>query len=63
MGEYGVRRQMCDGTDKNFVVINQKGIDPISLEMLAREGIVGLRRAKKRNMERLCLCCGGYVLQ
>eukprot|EP00976_Prorocentrum_cordatum_P000527 10210-Prorocentrum_minimum.AAC.6 len=53
---------MCDGTDKGFVVINQKGIDPISLEILARNGIVGLRRAKKRNMERLVLCCGGYAV-
>jgi chaperonin GroEL (HSP60 family) len=29
------------------------GIDPISLDMLAKEGIVGLRRAKKRNMGRV----------
>ena len=29
-----------------------QGIDPISLDMLAREGIVALRRAKRRNMER-----------
>mmetsp|Transcript_18797 Transcript_18797/g.41128 ORF Transcript_18797/g.41128 Transcript_18797/m.41128 type:complete len:536 (-) Transcript_18797:342-1949(-) len=57
-----LKKKMCDGTDKNFVVINQKGIDPISLEMLARAGIVALRRAKKRNMERLVLCCGGYAV-
>jgi T-complex protein 1 subunit zeta len=37
---------------KSFVVINQKGIDPLSLDMLAKEGILGLRRAKRRNMER-----------
>jgi hypothetical protein len=30
----------------NFVVINQKGIDPLSLDMFAKEGIIGLRRAK-----------------
>lgn len=53
---------MCDTPDKNFVVINQKGIDPMSLEMLAKAGIIGLRRAKKRNMERLILCCGGYAV-
>ncbi|GAQ84120.1 TCP-1/cpn60 chaperonin family protein [Klebsormidium nitens] len=47
---------------ENFVVINQKGIDPISLDMLAREGIVGLRRAKRRNMERLVLACGGEAV-
>jgi len=27
--------------------------------MLADEGIIGLRRAKRRNMERLMLACGG----
>lgn len=43
----------------SFCVINQKGIDPISLDMLAKEGILGLRRAKRRNMERLTLACGG----
>jgi len=54
-----LKKQVCDGTDKNFVVITQKGIDPISLDMLAKEKILGLRRAKKRNMERLILACGG----
>lgn len=42
-----------------MVVINQKGIDPICLQMLADEGILGLRRAKRRNMERLMRACGG----
>lgn len=40
------------GETKNFVVINQKGIDPLSLDMLAKQGIMALRRAKRRNMER-----------
>lgn len=40
------------GEKKNFVVINQKGIDPLSLDMLAKQGIMALRRAKRRNMER-----------
>ncbi|XP_075591113.1 uncharacterized protein LOC142598016 [Dermatophagoides farinae] len=44
---------------KNFVVLNQKGIDPSSLELLAKEGIIALRRVKRRNMERITLCCGG----
>ncbi|KAF5354982.1 hypothetical protein D9756_005384 [Leucocoprinus leucothites] len=44
---------------KNFVVINQKGIDPMSLDLLAKNGIFALRRAKRRNMERLQLLCGG----
>ena len=42
-----------------------QGIDPISLDMLAREGIVALRRAKRRNMERYvmhdCLCNLSWV--
>lgn len=43
----------------SLVLINQKGIDPLALDMLAKEGIIALRRAKKRNMERLTLACGG----
>ncbi|KAF9481535.1 T-complex protein 1 zeta subunit [Pholiota conissans] len=44
---------------KGFVIINQKGIDPMSLDVLAKNGIFALRRAKRRNMERLQLVCGG----
>ena len=54
--------QVCDTPDKNFVLINQKGIDPLSLDLLAKENIISLRRAKKRNMERLQLCCGGLAI-
>ncbi|BES91333.1 unnamed protein product [Nesidiocoris tenuis] len=57
-----LKKKVCNGTDKGFVVINQKGIDPISLDMLAREGIMALRRAKRRNMERLTLACGGVAM-
>ncbi|KIP11651.1 hypothetical protein PHLGIDRAFT_99489 [Phlebiopsis gigantea 11061_1 CR5-6] len=46
---------------KNFVVISQKGIDPLSLDILAKNGILALRRAKRRNMERLQLVCGGVA--
>ncbi|XP_077533550.1 chaperonin containing TCP1 subunit 6 [Haemaphysalis longicornis] len=53
-----LKRKVCDTPDKNFVVINQQGIDPMSLDLLAKEGIVALRRAKRRNMERLALACG-----
>jgi len=58
-----LKKQVCpaDG-DKTFVVINQKGIDPISLDALAKQGILGLRRAKRRNMERLALACGGMAM-
>ncbi|KAI5725854.1 hypothetical protein M8J77_020894 [Diaphorina citri] len=57
-----LKKKVCDGTDKNFVVINQKGIDPQSLDLFAREGIIALRRAKRRNMERLSLACGGTAM-
>jgi T-complex protein 1 subunit zeta len=53
------KRKVCK-EGESFVVINQKGIDPVSLDMLAREGIFALRRAKRRNMERLTLACGGF---
>merc|ERR1711988_963974 len=58
-----LKKQVCDGTDKNFVVINMRGIDPMSLDMFAKEGIVALRRAKRRNMERLAYCCGSTCVQ
>ncbi|CBK20394.2 uncharacterized protein [Blastocystis hominis] len=48
--------------DRSFVVINQKGIDPLSLDMLAKANILALRRAKRRNMERLSLACGGIPM-
>nr|ABK95175.1 unknown [Populus trichocarpa] len=54
-----LKDKVCSGADNNFVVINQKGIDPPSLDLLARAGIIALRRAKRRNMERLVLACGG----
>ncbi|KAM7350523.1 chaperonin containing TCP1 subunit 6 [Cochliomyia hominivorax] len=57
-----LKRKVCDGTEKSFVVINQKGIDPLSLDALAKEGIMALRRAKRRNMERLALACGGTAM-
>jgi len=57
-----LKRKVCEGTDKSFVLINQKGIDPVSLDLLAAEGIIGLRRAKRRNMERLTLACGGFAV-
>jgi T-complex protein 1 subunit zeta len=36
---YFLHMQVCSGSDKNFVVINQKGIDPPSLDLLARAGV------------------------
>eukprot|EP01104_Vermistella_antarctica_P015805 TRINITY_DN525_c0_g1_i1.p1 TRINITY_DN525_c0_g1~~TRINITY_DN525_c0_g1_i1.p1 ORF type:complete len:584 (+),score=188.01 TRINITY_DN525_c0_g1_i1:167-1753(+) len=56
------KRTVCDTPEKSFMVVNQGGIDPLSLDMLAKAGIVALRRAKRRNMERLTLACGGLAV-
>ncbi|KAB0357211.1 hypothetical protein FD754_001367 [Muntiacus muntjak] len=45
-----------------FLVIFKIGIDPFSLDALAKHGILALRRAKRRNMERLSLACGGVAV-
>merc|ERR1719230_2086581 len=58
-----LKKKACtEENGKTFVLINQKGIDPPSLEMLAHENIIALRRAKRRNMERLPLICGGVAV-
>jgi len=57
-----LKKKVCEGNDKTFVVINQKGIDPLCLDSFAKEGIIALRRAKRRNMERLILACGGSAI-
>jgi T-complex protein 1 subunit zeta len=58
-----LKKKVCtEENKKTFVVINQKGIDPPSLEILAHEGIIALRRAKRRNMERLPLAVGGNAV-
>lgn len=55
------KRSVCK-EGESFVMINQKGIDPLSLDIFAKEGILCLRRAKRRNMERLTKACGGTPL-
>jgi len=58
-----LKKKVCTPENgKGFILINQKGIDPFSLDMLAKEGIVALRRAKRRNMERIPLACGGMAM-
>ncbi|XP_044795481.2 T-complex protein 1 subunit zeta-2 isoform X8 [Bubalus kerabau] len=57
-----LKEKVCAQSNKGFVVINQKGIDPFSLDALAKHGILALRRAKRRNMERLSLACGGMAV-
>jgi T-complex protein 1 subunit zeta len=55
-----LKKEVCgDDPKKGFVIVNQKGIDPLSLDVLVKNGIFALRRAKRRNMERLQLVCGG----
>ena len=44
--------QVCSGNDSNLVVINQKGIDPPSLDLLARAGVCH---------ERFTLLCFGVL--
>lgn len=57
-----LKQAVCgDDPSKGFVIVNQKGIDPLSLDVLAKHNIIALRRAKRRNMERLQLICGGVA--
>lgn len=46
------KKAVVGDSKKGFVIINQKGIDPLSLDILQKNNIVALRRAKRRNMER-----------
>ncbi|QLG73927.1 hypothetical protein HG535_0F04390 [Zygotorulaspora mrakii] len=55
-----LKNEVCGlNSNKGFVIINQKGIDPMCLDVLAKNGILALRRAKRRNMERLQLVTSG----
>ena len=56
-----LKHQVCKNNE-GFVVLNQGGIDPPCLNILAEAGIIALRRCKRRNMERLTLCCGGVAV-
>ena len=51
-----LKKEVCGNDPKKGFVI---GIDPLSLDVLVKNGIFALRRAKRRNMERLQLICGG----
>lgn len=52
-----LKNEVCTNGE-DFLIINMKGIDPPSLELLYQNGISALRRAKRRNMERLARACG-----
>jgi T-complex protein 1 subunit zeta len=53
-----LKNEVCTNGE-DFLIVNMKGIDPPSLEQLYKAGISALRRAKRRNMERLSRACGG----
>lgn len=53
-----LKKEVCTNGE-DFLLVNMKGIDLPSLEALYENGISALRRAKRRNMERLTLACGG----
>jgi len=57
-----LKRDVCSEEGYGFVIINEKGIDPGCLSRLAAEGILALRRAKRRNMERCSKACGGVCI-
>lgn len=45
----------------SFLIINQKGIEPVALDLFAKAGILALRRAKRRNIDRILRLCGGSM--
>ncbi|XP_059832532.1 T-complex protein 1 subunit zeta-like [Hypanus sabinus] len=53
---------VCGNSEKSFIVVNQKGIDPVALGEFASEGIVALWSVKKSDVEMLPLGCGGRVV-
>ncbi|KAL0237366.1 hypothetical protein PCE1_000763 [Barthelona sp. PCE] len=60
-----LKREICSGERENhgFVIFNMAGVDSVSLQMLADEGILALRRAKRRNLERFVRSVGGTALR
>ena len=57
-----LKRSICKNTKKNFLIINQKGIDMVSLDIFSKEGILAIRRAKRKNMERISLMCSAIPI-
>lgn len=55
-------REIREKHGKHLMVVSEKGIDPYSLDVFAKEGILALRRAKRRNLERLVSMCGGSLV-
>lgn len=55
-------KQIKAESGKDVLFITEKGIDLDSLDVLAAEGVLGLRRAKRRNLERIVRMCGGTIV-
>lgn len=47
---------------RSLLVVSEKGIDQVSLEILSKANVLALRRAKRRNLERLVNMCGGRIV-
>ncbi|MCP9258187.1 T-complex protein 1 subunit zeta [Dirofilaria immitis] len=47
---------------QKIIDLKKKGIDPPSLDLFAKNNILAVRRAKRRNMERLQLAVGGEAV-
>ena len=45
----------------SFLIVNLKGIEPVALDLFAKNSMTALRRAKRRNMDRLLKLCGGCL--
>lgn len=57
-----LKRLVCKDVKKSFLIINQKGIDMVSLDILSKEGILAIRRAKRKNLERISLMCNAVPI-
>ncbi len=55
-------RKIKESDNKSLLFITEKGIDLDALEILAKAGVLGLRRAKRRNLERIIRMCGGRIV-
>ncbi|CAF1373364.1 unnamed protein product, partial [Rotaria sp. Silwood1] len=56
-------RKFIDDRLQKIVELKRKVcIDPLSVDVLAKEEILALRRAKHRNMDRLTLACAGQAM-
>ena len=62
--EEGMLKRMVETVKKSgaTVLFSQKGIDDLAQHYLAKEGIYGVRRVKKSDMEKLAKATGGKIV-